>query len=239
MFKINAHTTLLTWQAGKPALVFGLLSLVLLAGVAAVSEALYHRFALPVLVFTVISALGLLGLSSGYPHRVLGACNWVTLGRASLVCVLTGAIFVPVSAWTVAIIAIVAFACDGVDGWLARRSNLTSEFGARFDMETDALLGAVLTLVLLANGRVGAEVLVLGFSRYVYVAAGIFWPLLQGPLPYSFRRKAICVVQIAALIILVFPLTPAPLLLPVALVGAGALLYSFAVDIMYLVRHRA
>lgn len=103
-------------------------------------------------------------------------------------------------------------------------------------METDALLGAILTLVLMVNGPLGAAVLILGFSRYIFVLAGFIWPALQGSLPYSFRRKAICVVQIAALVILVFPLTPSAIMMPVAVFGGAALLYSFAVDTVYLMR---
>ena len=38
---------------------------------------------------------------------------------------------------------------DGVDGWLARRGGWCSRFGARFDMETDALLVLLILLVLL------------------------------------------------------------------------------------------
>ena len=62
---------------------------------------------------------------------------------------------------------------------------------------------------------------------------------MKGDLHESFRRKAICVVQIAALIILVFPLTPTALALPVSLIAAMALLYSFAVDAVFLFRRRA
>lgn len=236
MIESNANTALRHWGAGKPALVFCMLALLMLIVIGPMSQRLYHSFAVPVFMFALIAAIGLRGLLSGYPHDSLGVCNGVTLARAGLVSVLAGAIFAPASAWVVFAIAVIAFALDGVDGWFARRSGLTSAFGARFDMETDALLGAVLTLALLVQGPFGAEILVLGFSRYAFVLAGFIWPALQGPLPYSFRRKAICVVQIAALIILVFPLTPAAILFPVTIFGAAALLYSFAVDVAYLVR---
>ena len=151
---------------------------------------------------------------------------------------LAGAILNPAPAWAIFSIATIAFALDGLDGWLARRAGLSSGFGARFDMEVDALLGAVLALVILMRGTVGAEILVLGFARYVFVLAALIWPALQGNLPDSFRRKAGCVVQISALIMLLFPLTPPWLLTPVTLVGAAVLLYSFAVDAIYLMRQK-
>jgi phosphatidylglycerophosphate synthase len=238
MIESGANMTGRLSEAGKPARAFGVLSLIMLGIIVAVSQGLYGDFAVPAVIFVVISGIALRGLISGYPHNLLGACNVVTLGRAALVSVLAGAVFAPVSPWAVCAIGLCAFALDGVDGWLARRSHLSSDFGARFDMEVDALLGAVLTLVLLAEGVLGAEVLILGFSRYVFLAAGTLWPVLKGPLPYSFRRRAICVVQIAALIVLMFPLTPAAVLGPVAVFGGAALVYSFGVDIIYLVRRR-
>lgn len=238
MIESNAHKALWLWGAGKPAAVFSVLALMLLCLIMSASTVLYGTFALPVLVFAVIAAICLCGLLYSYPHDVLGACNAVTLTRAALVALLAGAIVEPASAWAIFGIAIVAFALDGLDGWLARRAGLSSAFGARFDMEIDALLGAVLALVLFVNGTVGAAILVLGFARYAFVLAGLVWPALQGGLPDSFRRKAICVVQIAALVILVFPMTPSALLFPLALVGGAALLYSFAVDVIYLVRQQ-
>ncbi|MEO0503207.1 MAG: CDP-alcohol phosphatidyltransferase family protein, partial [Pseudomonadota bacterium] len=136
-------------------------------------------------------------------------------------------------------VASVAFALDGVDGWLARRSGLTSRFGARFDMETDAGLGAVVALWLLVSGTTGPEILVLGFMRYGFVAASLIWPALQAPLPEAFRRKAICVIQVATLVMLVCPLTPAALVLPVGVLAALLLSWSFLIDILSLIRRPA
>lgn len=223
------------WGIGNPVLQFALLSFVLLVAVGLLAEKVFGLAVPAMLFFAVTAGISLRGLLQTYPHDVLGACNGVTLFRAALVSVLVCAIFVT-SSWMVFGVALIAFALDGVDGWLARRAGLTSAFGARFDMEIDALLGAVLALVLLTSGTVGATILILGFSRYAYVLAGLVWPILQGDLPYSMRRKAICVVQIAALIMLIFPLTPVIVQIPVAGIAAAALLYSFAVDAIFLVR---
>lgn len=232
----NANKAIVAWGTGKPVPVFCVLALLLLGAVALLAALIFDAFVVPVVVFCIISAISLRGLVQWYPHDVLGACNVVTLCRAALVALLAGAIFVPAAAWAVFGIAISAFALDGVDGWLARRSRLASAFGARFDMEIDAMLGAVLALALLFQGTAGLSILVLGFSRYVFVLAGFIWPSLRGDLPCSFRRKAICVVQIAALIILMFPLTPVALVLPISGIAALALIYSFAVDTLYLLR---
>lgn len=219
-----------------PASVFAALAIVLLCGVAVLAEGLFSTPVIPILLFLVISGFCLRNMIDAYPHQFLGACNIVTLVRAAFVCVLAGGIVAPAAPWTVFTIAAIALVSDGIDGWLARRSGLSSAFGARFDMETDALLGTVLALILLNHGSVGPTILVLGFSRYVFVMAGMIWPALQGALPESFRRKTICVIQIAALILLVFPLTPTVAEPYIATFAGGLLLYSFAVDAWVLLR---
>lgn len=189
-------------------------------------------------VFGVTSLFAVAGLSSSHPFATVGPANMVTLGRAAMMAFLAGAAFAPElmqsNVWLYFGVAIVAFALDGVDGMIARATAMTSPFGARFDMEVDAALGAALCLLLLTSGTVGFEILVLGFTRYVFVAAGFIWPWLMAPLPESFRRKAICVIQIAALIALVFPLTPAVLIFPISVVASVALLASFAIDVRWL-----
>ena len=53
------------------------------------------------------------------------------------------------------ILTAVAGASDAVDGWIARRRGVASPFGARFDMELDALFVAVLSWAALDAGRAG------------------------------------------------------------------------------------
>lgn len=225
------------WGAIRPPVSFALLALTLLGGLCLGAATLFDSVAIPVVLFALISGLGLRGLLTSYPHGALGFCNGVTLARAALVALLAGAVADPgVDRWVVFVIACVAFAMDGLDGWLARRSGLSSGFGARFDMEIDALLGAVLALVLLSGGVVGLEILVLGLMRYAFVALSLPLPGLRGHLPESLRRKAICVVQIAALLVLLCPLMPAALASPLAVSAAALLLWSFAIDICWLLR---
>jgi len=151
---------------------------------------------------------------------------------------LFGALFEPaaVSGWAVFWIAGTAFALDGVDGYLARHSGLASRFGARFDMETDAALGAILATWLLLSGAVGPAILILGYLRYAFVLAGWILPALRAPLPEALRRKAICVMQIGALIFITVPGNPCALDTPVTLIASGLLLYSFGVDSFRLLR---
>lgn len=168
-----------------------------------------------------------------------GAANQVTLARGVLTLLLAALLGVPSGA-TVATLA-VAFALlaavlDGVDGRLARRRGEASAFGARFDMETDALLILVLAALAWQHGKAGAWILLAGGLRYVFVAASFALPWLARPLPPSKRRQTVCVVQIATLIACLAPFIPPPASAGIALAGLLALGYSFAVDVHWLAR---
>lgn len=171
----------------------------------------------------------------GFPHLTLGACNLVTLARLAM----TAALLAPLPSGAASPVAVVALALlalslDGLDGWLARREGRVSDFGARFDMEVDSALGLVLALNAFAAGTVGAAVLLLGVPRYVFAAAALVLPWLDGPLPARFSRKAVCVAQIAVLIALQLPMTTGlPAQIAVAVVFA-ALVWSFWRDIVWL-----
>ena len=73
----------------------------------------------------------------------------------------------------------IAIALDGVDGWLARRTGMVSAFGARFDMEVDALLIQVLAILAWQHGKAGAWILASGLLRYLFVAAGWVWTWMR------------------------------------------------------------
>lgn len=240
MYRSTPHTVAPTIESRPPLNRF--LWVAALYGVLLTVVAIYaFRTATPALVvFAGIVTIAGHGLAHSYPHTNLGLCNAVTLARAALVAFLAGAVVSQTApAWAVFGVAVVAFALDGVDGWLARRAGLVSDFGARFDMETDAGLGAVMSLWLWTSGISGPEILVLGFMRYAFVIASMFWPVLQNPLPHSLRRKAICVVQIGALVLLAYPLTPPALAAPVAVTAALLLSWSFLTDILWLARRPA
>jgi len=128
---------------------------------------------------------------------------------------------------------------DGADGWLARRSGVSSTFGARFDMETDALLIMVLALIAWRWDRAGLWVLACGLTRYVFVAAGWVWRWLEAPLPASLRRKTVCVVQIVTLAVIVSPVIPHWLSVSAAAVTLVLLAWSFLVDVAWLARRTA
>lgn len=173
-----------------------------------------------------------------YPHRALGWCNVVTLLRL----VLTAALVAPLVAhpspqgWTIAAVGGTALVLDGVDGWLSRREKLVSAFGARFDMEVDAGLALVLALLALVQDKCGAVCLGLGLARYAFVLAGMALPWLAAPLLPSFRRKAVCVVQMSVLVALQAPPVAPPVSDGLALLALAAVAWSFGADVIWLHR---
>jgi phosphatidylglycerophosphate synthase len=171
----------------------------------------------------------------------VGYANLVTGGRLLLVLAVLSLAARPASAaagWIVVVVATIAALLDVVDGWVARRTGTATAFGARFDMEVDALLIMVLAVLGWLYGKAGAWVLLSGLLRYAFVAAGTLLPWLRAPLPPSLRRKTICVVQIVALIVVMGPIVRPPLSTAIAAAGLLTLGYSFLVDTMWLVRAR-
>ena len=129
-----------------------------------------------------------------------------------------------------------ALGLDGLDGFLARRLRQASAFGARFDMETDALTMLALALLIWISGQTGAWVLLAGLLRYIFIVGGWLWRALAEPLPPRKRRQAACVTQMAAMITaLAWPPGSG---WGAGICGAGLafLGYSFGVDIVWLVR---
>lgn len=192
-----------------------------------------------VVLFGTAATLAGFRLSRDYPHSSLGLCNLVTLGRLVIVGMLCAVMLAGIAPdWATFGIAALALALDGVDGWLARWQGLSSEFGARFDVEVDAIFALVLAVYAATSGAAGAFVIVLGLPHYLFSVARMGLPWLDQPLYPSFMRKAVCVFQIGALIALQIPLFAQGALDPVIAAVALALIWSFGRDIIWLWRGR-
>jgi phosphatidylglycerophosphate synthase len=194
---------------------------------------------------TAVLAAGGGGLLLGLALRHLqaatfGAANTVTLGRgvlALLLIALLGATSTPALGWVLVGFGTAGVALDGVDGALARGRSEASAFGARFDMEVDALLILVLAALVWQHGKAGAWILAAGLLRYAFVAAAWALPWLGAALPASRRRQVVCVVQIVSLLGALAPIIAVPWSAALALAGLAALVWSFAVDVRWLARH--
>ncbi|MEO6512122.1 MAG: CDP-alcohol phosphatidyltransferase family protein, partial [Nocardioides sp.] len=134
-------------------------------------------------------------------------------------------------------LASVALALDAVDGWVARRTDTVSLFGARFDMETDAAL--LLVLSTYVAGDLGLWVLAIGLARYVFVAAKVPLPWLRGQAPPRPWCKVVAAVQGVALVVAASGLLPDAVASLVLLVALALLTESFAHEAWDLWRVRA
>jgi phosphatidylglycerophosphate synthase len=192
-------------------------------------------------IFVLVMGLAA-AASRGHSAPSLGPANLVTTIRAMGVALVTACTGEPASAalaWTLVGTSSVIVALDGLDGWLARRTRMASAFGARFDMETDALLVFVLSVLVWQYGKAGAWILAGGAMRYAFVAAGAVWPWLARPLGSTIRGKTIAVVFIVGLIIALAPAVPWPASAGVAATALVALTWSFSVDVRRLHAGRA
>ena len=174
--------------------------------------------------------------------RPFGAANWVTATRGVIAIFLLalgisgfGQAIGAAARWLAIVGALLALCLDGVDGYLARRLGQVSGFGARFDLETDALTMMALALLVWATNQAGPWVLLSGLMRYIFVMGGWLWPALAMPLPPRKRRQTLCVVQMVALILALIPSVPPFGASLLCLFGLSLLGYSFAADLVWLV----
>lgn len=212
-----------------PAAALGMLAAAVIAELAGLGPLYIWR---ATLVLAAGTALLIFGLEAHRPHRRFGAANQLTLLRATLVALLLA--MLGESRMPIAFafgLAVVAACIDVADGFVARRTGLASRYGARFDMETDALLILALSLLLWSNGTVGAWVLASGALRYLFLAALVLVPRLGAPLAPSRRRQTFAVVQVVSLLIAFAPFMPGALARAAAAAGLAGLLVSFGIDV--------
>lgn len=198
----------------------------------------------PTLAFALYAACAALIVGTfpaSLPGPGVGPANRVTLGRLALMVPLMGlavsdSALGTVGRWWVIVLGTTIMVLDGVDGRVARRTRTESAWGARFDMETDACLMLVLSVLVWQEGRAGVWVLLIGAMRYLFVALGRAVPALRGELFPSRRRKVVCVVQGIVLLVALGPIIPDPMAVVVVALGLAMLSWSFAVDTAWLLR---
>jgi phosphatidylglycerophosphate synthase len=236
----------LLFSAGLQLALLG--SALLAAALALQGEAAFgwRGFGAALTCFGAVAMLVLLGLGHHTPHRSFGVANAVTLIRAAVDALMVGVvaemllggslIIDATLSWMLVATATAALLLDGVDGWAARRTGMASDFGARFDMETDALFLLMLSMLVHATGKVGVWVLASGLMRYGFVLAAWSWPWLAGQLVPRRRRKVIYAVQVSVLITALAPALTADTAQAVCLLGLALLSCSFGADCVWLAR---
>lgn len=174
-------------------------------------------------------------------HRTpLGPAGRITSCRAVLGCGVAGLTAASYAGadHTVLLVSIatVALCLDAVDGWVARRTGTVSPLGARFDMEVDAFLIAVLSVYVASS--VGWWVLAIGAMRYAYVAASWTLRWLRRPLPARFSAKVVAAVQGIVLTVAASGLLPDVVNGAALAVALLLLVDSFGRDVVTLWRRR-
>jgi phosphatidylglycerophosphate synthase len=222
------------------ALAAGLLAaIVLIAAVAAATDA-GLTYAIASGAFFLAGAWLVAGrIGPHHPFADVGPANHITLVRLCLLAAIAGLLGEPATAtvaWLAIGGAIASAVLDGVDGALARRRHVASAFGARFDMETDAMLILVLSLLVWRHGKAGAWVLASGLMRYAFVAAGWLLPWMAAPLRSTRRGKTVAVLQFIGLSAALAPVFPASVSGVIAAVTLALLIWSFAIDVAFLWR---
>jgi CDP-diacylglycerol--glycerol-3-phosphate 3-phosphatidyltransferase len=146
--------------------------------------------------------------------KILNAPNLVTLSRILLIPLIVGIFYVPDSLLpsegknvAATVVFILAAITDWLDGYLARRLNQMSAFGAFLDPVADKLVVVGALIVLLKLGRVDMVVGLIIIGREVAISALREWMAQVGQsksVAVAFIGKVKTVVQMIAIPLLLF-----------------------------------
>jgi cardiolipin synthase len=147
----------------------------------------------------------------------------------SLSRLLLAVLFVPAGRGGRVALICVAAATDFLDGWLARRANATTRWGALADPIADRIFVVVAIVTYVLNGELTLTNSLLLLARDIATALGFFVaraaPALRGvEFKARFPGKVVTVLQLVTLLALVVGAQPlAPFIALVALVSAFAI----------------
>ncbi len=184
-------------------------------------------------------------LTSGLARRgssTLGPADLVTLFRATLVGGVAALTADSIGnsrlsqelVWTLVAMTAVALVLDGVDGQVARRTGTSSELGARFDMEVDALL--ILVLSIFVASSVGPWVLLIGAARYLRLFSVLPLPWMRGEAPARYWGKVVAATQGVVLTVTAAGVLPAAVSGAALGLSLGLLAESFGREVWWLWR---
>lgn len=125
---------------------------------------------LPIIGFSILSFTAL-WISNWNEIKDLrpagGLANWVTLIRFAG---LTTVVFLAfrISNQVLSLLLFVLVLVDGLDGYLARKKDQRTPFGACFDMETDTLFVCLVSVLLVSKGLSAKWILIPAWIKYYY-----------------------------------------------------------------------
>ena len=186
-----------------------------------------------VISFTALWIMGWNSIKHLQPRG--GLANRVTLIRLiGLLAVVTFSERIP--NLTMAVFLTLVISLDGLDGYIARKKNQKTEFGALFDMETDALFVCLVSCILVERGLAGWWILIAGWMRYYYYVLTDLTKLNKIPEPRTRFGATIAVILFVALILaFVLPETIRTIILAIAL---ALLVGSFGYSLVRVIRLR-
>jgi len=179
----------------------------------------------PVLIVGTAMLGGLVGIERGRwtPTGAFGVANGVTALRVGLLGLLPPA--ASLGPWPLVGLSLFLLGLDGLDGWLARRYRLSSEFGAFFDKETDSLFLLLLCGFAAFQGVLPFWILGVGLLRYGFVVTLFLLPIPRKTEPRSSVARYVYVGMVGALLTSFLPYPT--LSHPLVAVATAALLVSF------------
>lgn len=179
----------------------------------------------PVAAFSILTVQHLPALRRLRPPG--GYANWVTTARLGLLLYAAWAYprWHPYLTFGLFLVVIIS---DGIDGYLARKHNQATAFGSMLDIETDALMSALLAGIHYQLGKAGGWILLAGGLRYAFIWA-IYVFKLEGQAGAGHRyARLIGVVFISSLM---GPfVAPDWLAVPAMVLGSLLAVYSFGLS---------
>jgi cardiolipin synthase len=140
--------------------------------------------------------------------------NLLTWLRIAMIPVFVGVFYFPFGEWSssernlfATVIFTAAAITDWLDGWLARRLNQTSAFGAFLDPVADKLMVAAALIVLVEFERIAAVVAMIIIGREIAISALREWMATigqRGSVAVSLIGKVKTVAQMVAIPLLLF-----------------------------------
>ncbi len=124
-----------------------------------------------------------------------------------------------------AVIALIIVLLDGLDGFLARKFNSISDFGAYFDMETDAFYVYAIICIHYTQGKVGLWLMFIAILRYLYFLLLLLFKPQKQKESRDYFAQIIAVILMLSLIIPF--ISPSAIYLPVLIISSFLVLWSF------------
>ncbi|HET8940149.1 MAG TPA: CDP-alcohol phosphatidyltransferase family protein [Polyangiales bacterium] len=154
-----------------------------------------------------------------------GAANTITSLRLIGLVALAALVDASLPLWASAL-AWLIFCLDGLDGFVARRAQTDSSFGALFDAEVDASFNMLLTWSVFQLGHAGAWVLIGGVLRFVYVLSLYFTRVSEIEAPRTTLGRYVFALSVGGYTLSLWPFASAGVLL--SGLATALLCYSFS-----------